>query len=188
MADQGSEGLLSPFLRERRFAAARPFISGRVLDVGCGTGRLTKYSTPGNYFGVEQDAESLREARASNPGYTFYDQLPPASEKFDTIVALAVIEHTPSPELFLQGLACRLASKSASRIVISTPHPTMDFIHTLGSKLGIFSAHASEEHETLLDKRALKRCGFQANLSLGVYRRFLLGANQLCVYFPLKGD
>ena len=40
MADQGAEGLFSPFLRSRRLKAACPYIKGRVLDVGCGTGAL----------------------------------------------------------------------------------------------------------------------------------------------------
>jgi hypothetical protein len=34
MADQGSEGLLSPFLRRKRILAVKPYLRGRVLDVG----------------------------------------------------------------------------------------------------------------------------------------------------------
>jgi len=38
VADQGNEGLLSPFLRWRRIRAVLPYIRGCVLDVvGCGS-------------------------------------------------------------------------------------------------------------------------------------------------------
>ena len=41
MTDQAAEGLLSPMLRNRRIQAVKPFLRGRVLDVGCGNGALT---------------------------------------------------------------------------------------------------------------------------------------------------
>ena len=40
MADQGTEGILSPYLRRKRIQAATPYLKGGVLDVGCGGGVL----------------------------------------------------------------------------------------------------------------------------------------------------
>src|SRR5215207_2931933 len=35
-------GLLTPYLQARRIAVARPFLAGRVLDVGCNVGSLAE--------------------------------------------------------------------------------------------------------------------------------------------------
>ena len=40
MTDQAVEGLLSPFLRQQRINAIKPYIKGVVLEVGCGSGLL----------------------------------------------------------------------------------------------------------------------------------------------------
>jgi 2-polyprenyl-3-methyl-5-hydroxy-6-metoxy-1,4-benzoquinol methylase len=182
MADQAAEGLLSPFLRRRRLRVARPWLQGRVLDVGCGSGALAAELPPPRYLGVEIDPLSLQLARERYPGHRFAGELPPAGETFDTILSLAVIEHVPDPAGFLGALAGRLAAPHWARIVISTPHPAADWIHHTGAAIGLFSRHASEEHEQLLDRRALERLGAQAGLRMVSYRRFLLGANQLAVF------
>src|SRR3546814_16456060 len=97
MADQGSEGRLSPFLRRQRFQAAKPFLKGRALDFGCGSGGLAALIDSERYLGVEIDPESLREAQKTYPNHSFQDTLPNDVEKFDTIISLAVIEHVSDP-------------------------------------------------------------------------------------------
>ena len=67
------------------------------------------------------------------------------------------------------------------RLVLTTPHPSVDMVHTLGARLGIFSRHASEEHQDLLDHAGLVQAAGRGGLSVELYRRFLLGANQLAV-------
>ncbi len=185
MAAQGSEGVLSPFLKRRRFKAARPYIKGRVLDIGCGAGELAAYINPGFYLGVEQDEESLRKAKNDFPRHRFLPALPDENETFDTVVALAVIEHVPYPAGFLQNVASYLNDTARSWIVLTTPHPSVDWIHGIGSAIGLFSHHAYEEHEVLLNKQKLHAIAEAAGLSMVVYKRFLLGANQLAVFRPL---
>ena len=46
MADQARGGLLSPLLRSRGIAAARRFLKRRVLDLGCGSGKLAGFVPP----------------------------------------------------------------------------------------------------------------------------------------------
>ncbi|MHA1567622.1 MAG: class I SAM-dependent methyltransferase [Alphaproteobacteria bacterium] len=100
MADQGREGLLSPFLRKQRSKAARPYLKGRVLDVGCGAGALAKLIDPESYVGIDIDEDPLNRARRDFPHHRFESALPEGSKKFDTVVALAVIEHVPDPSAF----------------------------------------------------------------------------------------
>ncbi len=52
MADQ-TDGFLSPFLRKKRIEMALPFIKGRVIDIGCGVGKLAKYVEAENYVGID---------------------------------------------------------------------------------------------------------------------------------------
>jgi len=184
VADQGSEGLLSPWLRRKRIAVALPYLRGDILDVGCGSGALAEHCTAGRYTGFDVDAESLAIASRDWPQHAFAAELPNGA--FDTIVSLAVIEHIADPAEFLADLARRLRDGPDARIVCTTPRPAFDWIHTLGSAIGIFSSHASEEHETLLDRDDLERAGRAGGLALVEYRRFLFGANQLAVFGRLE--
>jgi 2-polyprenyl-3-methyl-5-hydroxy-6-metoxy-1,4-benzoquinol methylase len=178
VVDQISRGLLSPFLRNRRIASAVPFIEGRVLDIGCGVGILAGRYAPDQYFGFDTDVESIELARKGYPHHRF-DTALPAGEIFDTIVGLAVIEHVPRPVEMLRQLRSHLAPDG--KIVLTTPHPAFEWLHMLGSILGLFSDAAAEEHETLLDEKAMRQLGFDADLDIDISRRFLFGANQVFV-------
>ena len=65
MADQGNEGLLSPWLWRKRVAAAFPHLRGKVLDIGCGSGALAEHVTAESYTGVDIDRDSLAIANAT---------------------------------------------------------------------------------------------------------------------------
>ena len=181
MADQGSEGLLSPYLRRRRIAAAQPFLRGRVLDVGCGAGALAGLVPPDRYVGVDPDADSLSAARRAWPAHAFLDTMPDGDPGFDTVVSLAVIEHVPDPQAFLGALGAMLKGGAGDRIVLTTPRPAVDWLHGAGAAVGIFSSHASEEHEALLGRRDLEALARAGGFAVELYRRFLSGANQLLV-------
>ena len=181
MADQGTEGLFSPWLRAQRFKAVRPLLRGRVLDVGCGSGAFAQFFEQANYVGVDLDSLSLERARVAFPQYFFRDRLPESGEMFDSIVSLAVIEHVSSPEQFLSELA-EFMRDEKSRIVVTTPHPSVDWVHHAGAAVGLFSKHANEEHEDLLNEISLMKSAQAAGLKLQLYKRFMFGANQLAVF------
>lgn len=182
MADQGSEGLLSPWLRRARFNAVKSYLKGNILDFGCGTGHLASFIQPSCYLGVEIDSVSLRKARSNYPAHTFASSLDGVVRYFDTIVSLAVIEHVSDPVRFLTELKSRLATSQEACLVITTPHPSFDWVHDTGAAFGLFSRHANEEHEELLNQDRLLDTARQCGLSLSLYERFLLGANQLAVF------
>jgi len=181
MTDQGAEGVFSPFLRQQRINAAIPFIRGKVLDVGCGTGKLAIHVSPHEYVGVDIDEHSLASAKREFPQHKFLCELPALSEKFDTIIVLAVIEHIEDPESFLRDLSMRLNDSKVSRIILTTPNPLFGWIHAKGSNLGIFSKHANEEHKMLLDRNKIISLSKKCDLFLIKYRYFLFFANQLIV-------
>ena len=181
MADQGSEGLLSPYLRSKRIKAVRPYLKGRILDVGCGVGSLAKFVSADHYWGVDIDSESLDTARLTYPHHNFSSELPVIETGFDSVIALAVIEHIHDQLKFLKELACRLSPETGNQIILTTPNPHLDWIHTTGASVGLFSRHASEEHEKLLTYTDIKKLAAECGLASTYYYRFLLGANQLFI-------
>lgn len=156
-----------------------PELRGRVLDYGCGAGALAARIPPDRYVGVDIDVPSLDLARAAHPLHVFHAGLDEVPGDFDTIVMLALIEHVPDPAALLGTLAGRL--RPGGRVVLSTPHPRVRTLHDLGARVGVFSREAADEHERLLDRRALRAALGAAGMRLVAYRRFLAGANQLAV-------
>ena len=180
MADQ-ARGLLSPYLRDRRINVAVAYLDGRVLDYGCGTGALADFFPPDRYVGTDRDEASLEIARQQHPGYSFYppEEIHSLRIRFDSIAALAVLEHLPDRVEFLRLLGSLLSE--SGRLVLTTPHPLSNGIHFIGSRLGIFSREASEEHGSLVGSGEMAGLAWAAGLAVIVSKRFLLGMNQLFV-------
>ena len=186
MADQGSEGLLSPFLRSQRVRAIQPYLRGKILDYGCGSGVLASLVLPENYIGYDRDENVIKIAQKEYPLHNFQTNTVSLKSAFDTIVSLAVIEHVPDPKDYLLELSGYLKPEKNANIICTTPHPSLEIFHTIGARLGIFSRHASEEHQTLLDQMALLKLANECQMQVKNYQRFLFGANQLIVFGLIK--
>lgn len=177
------DGLLSPFLRNRRIKAAHPYLKGQVLDYGCGIGLICELVPQDSYVGVDIDQKVLKLAKKAYPAARFYTPSDFARQdmlKFDTIVGLAIVEHVDDPLEFLKNLSKRL--KKGGRIVLTTPHPSLEWLLRVGDKVGLFSRASHEEHNVLVDLSLAEDMANETNLQLLVYKRFLIGANQLIIY------
>jgi len=151
-----------------------------VLDFGCGVGELARIVAAPDYVGVDVDAESLDLARGRFPQHRFLAPGDlPGEERFDTVVALAVVEHAQDPA----GLVARLAGAlaPAGRLVLTTPHPVFEPVHDVAARLGLASRDANEDHEALLRISELEGACTAAGLEAVAARRFLAGMNQLVV-------
>jgi len=180
MADQ-TNGLLSSFLKKQRFAAVKGFLTGRILDVGCGTGALAGYVSPDCYLGIDVDSDSINQAKRTYPDTQFqctadFSDIPGT---FDTILLLAVVEHFCDPALLLAQLAHSMASDGT--MVITTPDPKFGWLLRVGGHLGLLSKEALEDHKELVGYSRLQQCADRAGLHVVTMRRFLCGANQLFV-------
>ena len=184
MADQASEGALSPFLKSQRIKACVPYLKGRVLDVGCGTGTLAGFLNPNQYVGFDIDKTSLNFAASNHPSHLFVEAIDKYDDEFDTIVSLAVIEHVKDPENFLKVMHNLLKKEYSSKLVLTTPNPKFEKFHDIGSVLGLFSQSANEEHEQLIDLSIMQELCSISNLAIKHYEKFLFGANQLFVLEP----
>jgi SAM-dependent methyltransferase len=171
-------GALSLWLLRRRQRAAQPYLTGRVLDFGCGVGTLADICDPAAYLGVDSDPRKIEIARRDRPQYRF-ETAAPDNERFDTVAALAFIEHVRDPATYLRRFADLL--DVGDRIVLTTPHPSLEWAHTTGARLGLFSQAAHDDHEELIDLARMRELLAGTDIGLDHYRRFLLGANQLFV-------
>lgn len=179
MADQASQGIFSPALRLARMTKARPWLRGDILDIGCGSGVLASFVKEGQYFGYDYDAESVELARQSYPKHQFGTALP-EGRQFDTIVALALLEHLRNPVDHVNEWRSLLAP--GGRIVLTTPHKAFRRIHDVGAAIRLFSPDAADEHEEMFDRTSLAALARTCDLRVCHYERFLLRANQLAVF------
>jgi 2-polyprenyl-3-methyl-5-hydroxy-6-metoxy-1,4-benzoquinol methylase len=178
MGNQVEQGVFSPFLQRARIAASRPHITGHILDIGCGNGAIAAHVQPHLYLGIDRDQDALAAAKAAFPAHRFEATLP-TDGTFDTVLALAVIEHLKHPRAALESWSALLADRG--RIVLTTPHRSFRIVHDAGSWLGLFSREAADEHEEMFDRELLSAVAEESGLRVAHYRRFLGGANQLFV-------
>lgn len=190
MAANGSfYGLLTRRVAGARLAAALPHVprAGRVLDVGCGLTDLAERIP--DYVGCDRNPDVLAAQKRRFPGRSFFEWdigrgAAPAAlmarAPFEGILLLAVLEHVAAPAVVLSRLSELLSP--GGRLVATTPHPIGRWPLEVGSALGLLSSHAHDEHEALLGREDLAAAGRAAGFSLVLYRRFLLGMNQLAVF------
>ncbi len=81
----------------------------RALDLGCGTGRLTRALEPrGQTIGMDASSAMLARARETRPaGLVQGDAfaLPFAEASFDAVVALRLVFHFPEVDVLLREIA-----------------------------------------------------------------------------------
>jgi SAM-dependent methyltransferase len=200
--------VLSGWLSARRVAAARPLLRGTVLDWGCGAlAPLAGVVPPERYLGVDTNPESVASAARRHPNHRFVPVAPAPTGPsggggphansfpdraspgitgitgitgtFTTVVSLAVIEHVTDPAGFMAVLASRVAPEGV--LVVSTPHPRFEWVHTAAAQLRLASPHAHDDHESLLAPGELVALASAAGLTPEAPRRFLAGMNQLLV-------
>lgn len=191
-ADSGNEerftGLASQRLRGSRYSQVLPYVQGDLLEIGCGESPLVTDHTERftSYTGCDVDVELTDRLGARYPQHRYgtvdldHEDLPDDWGPFDTVLAVAVIEHLFNLELVMRRLASSL--KPGGRIVLTTPTPFgNDIVLPVTARLGITSADAFVDHINILNKRRFALLATEVGLELVAYRRFQLGMNSLAV-------
>lgn len=110
---------------------AKPLRESRVLDFGCGWGRLTRYLArdvaPGNLFGCDANPEVLDVCRQTRVPARFarIDEVPsalPFQQRFDLVFAFSVFTHL-SEETHLSCLRAIHAGLEPSGVLMLTVRP-----------------------------------------------------------------
>ncbi len=140
-----------------RYHFVAPHVFGRLVEVGCGRGYGLDVLAPKSsaQVGIDISSKFLSDAQRDHPETVFVcatgDALPLVSDKFDSVIAFDVVEHTQDDVAFLAELR-RIARRSAL-IAISTPNR---LISSGNRKTPLNSFHvreylASEFHDLLKD-------------------------------------
>lgn len=176
--------ILAPFLQQQRYQAVKPYLTGDILDLGCGYGHLLGLLSPNQgYAGVDNNGKVILRMQELHPTRTFYRcdldrETLSLGRFFDTIVMLAIIEHLANPDNLISALRQHL--KTGGQVVLTTPTPMGNWIHHFGSKVGLFYMEAAMDHKTIFDRRLLTQLFEKHGFQISVYRTFLFGGNQLC--------
>ena len=186
------DGLLSVYLRSRRLTRIRPYLRGRILDLGCGDGPIISLLSPHNsYTGVDRP-RMVRRLKFRYPQHRFFvanlDQglaVPPESV-FDTVVLTAVIEHLENPGILLDQVSPLLVDDGT--LIVTTPTPGGDRLHYLGAVIGLASRFATAEHVRVYRKEDLESLLADHGFATKHYETFEFGLNQLIVGSPQHGS
>ncbi len=99
----------------------------RILDVGCGNGRLSLLFKDKDvqYVGVDNSEELIKIARKRNSNYDFQKgtifDLPFSSNKFDKVFTIAVLHHIPSEKYRIKSLSeLYRVLKSSGKLILTT--------------------------------------------------------------------
>lgn len=183
--------LLSRFLTHARLSRVAKHLSGKVLDAGCGYGELLDYLPTHVHTVTLLDRSPERLPRIQTRLFRVTVEarfllgdiaageiaLPPAS--FDTVVMAALLEHLKIPSAALRETGRLL--KPGGSLVLTTPTSLGGRLHAWGSRLGLTYREAADEHEGFFDYEGLKRLLNEEGFTCELYKRFLLGMNQLVV-------
>ena len=114
---------LNPFYFARRGLAAAmksyaPYLTGKLLDVGCGVKPYSSLFTVNEYIGLDIEGEHSRNRGIADE---FYDGtvFPFSDEEFDAILCNQVLEHVFNPDEFLGEI--RRVMKKDARMLLTVP-------------------------------------------------------------------
>jgi SAM-dependent methyltransferase len=186
----GKEGLLSPLLRKKRLTLVVKYCKDRenILDVGSHYGEILNFMDRQRikiYTGIDICAEAIKHSLRKWPEYRFYcidvegNFEIPGDIKYDCIIMSAVWEHLKNPEKVLREISRFLVENGY--IIITTPHPLGEKILEIGSRIGLLSREAIEQHKELFDKKKFEIISASLGFKIKTYKRFLLGFNQLVI-------
>ena len=114
----------------KAYVVAQDYITGEVLEVGCGEGRGLSLiiDKVNSFMAVDKIEGALIELRKKFPTGKFVQMnLPPLQgipdNTFDFVISFQVIEHIPNDKLFLEEIARVL--KPGGKALITTPNIRM---------------------------------------------------------------
>jgi 2-polyprenyl-3-methyl-5-hydroxy-6-metoxy-1,4-benzoquinol methylase len=168
-------------VRSARALAQIPF-GHRVLDIGCHDGRLFALGAARQISGVGLDPELPSDRELAN-AMLYRDMFPSTrvQEKFDSITALAVLEHIPPHGLEAFVQACVDALKPGGTVILTVPSPIVDRILAVLVFLRLVDGMSLEQHHGF-DASSTPGLFERQGMTLVRHDRFQLGVNNLFVF------
>lgn len=178
---------LDRFIQRLRIDQAIKWIpnGSRVLDVGCHNGALFERLGERIEAGIGLDPElggPLEVGRARLIPGSFPDALEPlATDPFDVITLLAVLEHIPDGQKGAVAGDCHRLLRPGGRVVLTIPSAHVDKILVVLLALRLIDGMSLEEHhgfDPLSTPAIFAGQGFEPEAA----QRFQFGLNHLFVF------
>jgi len=177
-------GVFTTLLEQKRLRLVAPWIRGRILDLGCGYAPFIRHycPNPDRYIGVEKNPVVYEWLLTHFPTYTFVlcnldvDPLPDIP-KSDVVLSLALVEHLTDIHHFMNQVTPMLSD--SGQLVVTTPTPLGGAVHSIGSKLGIFSSEAHKDHSAFYNRASFSDLVRAHGIQVASYQSFQWGLNQL---------
>ena len=176
--------ILSKYLTKIRGYKVRPYIKGKVLDIGCGDAKAINNRAVTKYFGVDLEYKCLKLTEKYPLGVFIsknieYDEIN-IDEKVDLVLMTAVIEHIANYKNPIRQSIKNL--KHGGRILLTTPTKFGNLVHSCISILGLFPKSVRDAHVNVFSKRDFIKMAEDFNLELIKYRKFEFLCNQLVIF------
>ena len=139
-----------------------PLLKGDVLDFGGNKGELRRY-VKGKYTVVNYDHSEMDNKR------------------FDTIVALAVIEHLEVPEIYKLFKKFKNILNENGHILITTPTLIAKPILDLMALTGLAEKDNIDEHKHYWNKKELLDLAQATGFIVQKYKKFQMGFNEFVI-------
>jgi 2-polyprenyl-3-methyl-5-hydroxy-6-metoxy-1,4-benzoquinol methylase len=176
------------FIARSRIKRTIPYVSGRLLDAGCGIGTMMDYLPEGaEYVGFDDDPRPIAYLRKKNPEAKIFcldiqkDSL--AEEgPFDTVTCLAVVEHVEDPRGFLRR--CVDLLRPGGTLVVTSPTKLGEFVRGVICALHLVTPGATEPgetHDANYSLSELSNLVKHSGCEVVAAKHFQLGINQIVV-------
>jgi cyclopropane fatty-acyl-phospholipid synthase-like methyltransferase len=158
-----SQKPLERFLQQYRFKKLQPYMQGSVLDFGGNRGELRPY-VKGDYTLVNYDHEGIR------------------NKTFDTIAALAVIEHMEVESVKEVFALFKTILAPQGVIFLTTPAPMAKPVLEILASLRLLDKDNIAEHKHYWSKDDILTLAERSGFELVKYKKFQIGFNQFAVF------
>ena len=191
---QNNAAPLTTWLARARSKRVAPFLKGRILELGCGAASLLESKAIRDsisfYAGVEALQSSVDELKSRYPAHHFVavdlDSADwPIEDKFDCVLALAVIEHLWNLKSFLQNVNKALVDGGLFVLTTPTPYGNHIVLRSLAF-LGLVRKDVVNDHVAIFNKTLFRHVCEEFGFKLEHYSKFQLGGNQLAVLRKLS--
>lgn len=115
--------------------------TARVVEIGCGTGLMSRFFEPGTYVGLDSDASRIETARATYPGHEFRvadttKMMGADFVEFDMALCHGVVHHIDDEGVARMVQSFRAAAKQRSKafafLAIEPVMPSPPFTNPVG--------------------------------------------------------
>lgn len=175
-------------LQRWRIREAIPYVRAgdRLLDIGCYDAALIEAVRPrvASAVGIDPLATPSQREKVTILRGTVPGDAPLDAESFDCITMLATLEHVEDP--LALSRACHRLLKPGGRLVLTVPHPMVDYIIHALVWVGASDPADLEGHHGF-DVNQTEQLFREAGFRMTARRRFELGLNRLYVFEKRDG-